>query len=120
MYTILIVDDSQFMRSMIKSYLNRAGYIDILESPNGIDAIEKYKKYHPDLVIMDITMNKMDGVETLNRIKQIDNDSKVIMCQAMGQEQFILKAINFGANDFIVKPFTYERIISQVRKIIPL
>lgn len=120
MYKILIVDDAGFMRKMVQTHLSKAGYTDFIEGEDGQRAIDIYKEQKPDLVIMDITMPNVDGIEALRQIKATDSDAKVIMCSAMGQEAMVMEAIKLGALDFIVKPFKAERIIQTVNKILPL
>lgn len=120
MYSILIVDDAGFMRKMVQTHLSKAGYSNFIEGEDGQRAIDIYKEQKPDLVIMDITMPNVDGIEALRQIKALDSDAKVIMCSAMGQEAMVMEAIRLGALDFIVKPFKAERIIQTVNKILPL
>jgi len=120
MYKILIVDDAGFMRKMVQTHLSKAGYTDFIEGEDGQRAIDIYKDEKPDLVIMDITMPNVDGIEALRQIKASDSDAKIIMCSAMGQEAMVMEAIKLGALDFIVKPFKAERIIQTVNKILPL
>ncbi len=120
MYKILIVDDAGFMRKMVQTHLSKAGYTDFIEGEDGQRAIDIYKEQKPDLVIMDITMPNVDGIEALRQIKGTDSDAKIIMCSAMGQEAMVMEAIKLGALDFIVKPFKAERIIQTVNKILPL
>ena len=120
MYRILIVDDAGFMRKMVQTHLSKAGYSDFIEGEDGQRAIDIYKEQRPDLVIMDITMPNIDGIEALRQIKLGDPDAKIIMCSAMGQEAMVMEAIKLGALDFIVKPFKAERIIQTVNKILPL
>lgn len=120
MYKIMVVDDAGFMRKMVQTHLTKAGYTDFVESEDGQKAVEQYKEIKPDLVIMDITMPNMDGIEALRHIKAFDPDSKVVMCSAMGQEAMVMEAIKLGALDFIVKPFKADRIIQTVNKVLPL
>ncbi|HOM43254.1 MAG TPA: response regulator, partial [Bacillota bacterium] len=70
------------------------------------------------LVIMDITMPEVDGIQAVKEIKKINNAAKVIMCSAMGQQAMVIEAIQAGAKDFIVKPFQAERIIEAVKKVL--
>lgn len=113
---ILVVDDASFMRMMIKDILTKNGYEVIGEAENGLNAVEKYKELNPELVIMDITMPEMDGIQAVKEIKSIDPNSKIIMCSAMGQQAMVIEAIQAGAKDFIVKPFQHERVIEAVKK----
>ncbi|NLC68473.1 MAG: response regulator [Clostridiaceae bacterium] len=115
---ILIVDDAAFMRMMIKDILTRNGYHIIGEAENGARAIEKYKEMQPDLVIMDITMPEVDGIQAVKDIKKMDADAKIIMCSAMGQQAMVIESIQAGAKDFIVKPFQADRVVDAVRRIL--
>ena len=113
---ILICDDAAFMRMMIKDILTKNGYNVVGEAENGAKGIEKYNELHPDLVLMDITMPEMDGIQALKKIREGDPSALVIMCSAMGQQEFVFQAIEAGALDFIVKPFDKERIKEAIRK----
>lgn len=115
---ILISDDAAFMRMMIKDILSKNGYEIAGEAENGIQAIEKYSELKPDLVLMDITMPEMDGIQALKAIKKLDPNSCVVMCSAMGQQAMVIEAIQSGAKDFIVKPFQADRVIEAVQKAI--
>lgn len=115
---ILICDDAAFMRMMIKDILTKNGYNVAGEAENGLKAIEKYKEVSPDLVLMDITMPEMGGIEALKEIKKLDGSATVIMCSAMGQQAMVIESIQAGAKDFIVKPFQAERVIEAVKKVV--
>lgn len=115
---ILIVDDAAFMRMMIKDVLTKNGFAVCGEAENGAKAIEKFKELNPDLVIMDITMPEVDGIQAVKEIKKINGAAKIIMCSAMGQQAMVIEAIQAGAKDFIVKPFQAERIIEAVKKVL--
>lgn len=115
---ILICDDAAFMRMMIKDILTKNGYTVVGEAENGQIATEKYTELKPDLVLMDITMPEMDGIQALKKIKESDADAKVIMCSAMGQQSMVIEAIQSGARDFIVKPFQPERVLEAVSKVV--
>ena len=113
---ILIVDDASFMRMMIKDILTKNGFIVLGEAENGLKAVEKYKELIPELVIMDITMPEMDGIQAVKEIKKINSDAKIVMCSAMGQQAMVIEAIQAGAKDFIVKPFQADRVVEAVKK----
>ena len=115
---ILICDDAAFMRMMIKDILTKNGYNIAGEAENGVKAVEKYSETKPDLVLMDITMPEMDGIQALKKIKEIDPNANIIMCSAMGQQAMVIEAIQSGAKDFIVKPFQAERVLEAVKKVV--
>ncbi|MCR5526736.1 MAG: response regulator [Lachnospiraceae bacterium] len=115
---ILICDDAAFMRMMIKDILTKNGYNVAGEAENGAKAVEKYAELKPDLVLMDITMPEMDGIQALKKIKASDPGALVIMCSAMGQQAMVIEAIQAGAKDFIVKPFQAERVLEAVKKVV--
>ncbi|MCI8308141.1 MAG: response regulator [Lachnospiraceae bacterium] len=113
---VLICDDAAFMRMMIKDILTKNGYEIAGEAENGLKAVEKYNETSPDLVMMDITMPEMDGIQALKKIKETDASANVIMCSAMGQQAMVIESIQSGARDFIVKPFNQDRVLEAVKK----
>lgn len=116
MAKILIVDDAMFMRAAVKKTVEEAGHIVVAEAGNGMQAIEQYSAAGPDLVLMDITMPDMDGIEATKRIIAIDPEAKIVMVSAMGQMEMVVRAINAGAKDFIVKPVDADKLKSCVKK----
>ncbi len=118
---VLVVDDAMFMRSMIKDILHNAGgrYEVVGEANNGREAIVRYKELQPDLVTMDIVMPQMDGIEATREIIKLNAAAAVIICSAMGQEALVVESISAGAKDFIVKPFTSERVLQVLAKVMP-
>ncbi|MBQ8519025.1 MAG: response regulator [Agathobacter sp.] len=115
---ILICDDAAFMRMMIKDILSKNGYNVVGEAENGAVAVEKYTELKPDLVLMDITMPEMDGIQALKKIREKDGNASVIMCSAMGQQAMVIESIQAGAKDFIVKPFQADRVLEAVKKVV--
>lgn len=118
MAKVMICDDAAFMRMMIKDILVKNGYEIAAEAENGLKAVEQYPEAKPDLVLMDITMPEVDGIEAVRRIKTLDSNANIIMCSAMGQQAMVIEAIQAGAKDFIVKPFKADRVLEAVRKVI--
>ena len=113
---ILIVDDAQFIRMSIAAILEQEFDAIFYEAGTGIEAVAQYARHKPDLVIMDITMPDMDGVTAVKKIKEADPDANIIMCSSMGQQSFVVEAIQAGAKDFIVKPFKAAKVLSSVHQ----
>lgn len=110
MKKIMIVDDSAFMRSIIRKIVEKIGCEVVTEAENGKEAVEMYKIHRPDLVTMDITMPEMDGLQALSEILSIDACAKVVMATAMGQDEMVKESIKRGAKDFLAKPFSAEEV----------
>ncbi|MCK5289133.1 MAG: response regulator [Candidatus Omnitrophica bacterium] len=118
---ILIVDDSPFMRRMLRDILEKEGYEVCGEAQNGKEAIDKYQELKPDIVTMDIVMplvDNIDGIAAVREIIKIDPNAKQIICSAMGQHILVVKAIQAGAKDFIVKPFQPSKVVETVVKVL--
>lgn len=112
---VLMVDDARLMTHILGNILRDMGHTIVGEARNGKDAVEQYKLLRPDLVTMDITMPEWDGIKALKEIIKHDSDANVIMVSAMGQQSFVLEAIQSGASEFIIKPFKTDQIKKAVR-----
>lgn len=117
MAKIMIVDDSLLSRISLRMILKGNGHEISCECENGVEACDKYFELRPDIVTMDITMPVMDGIQALKNIIDKDNDARIIMISALGQEEFILEALNNGAVNYITKPFEPEQIIDAINEI---
>lgn len=115
---ILIVDDAAFMRLTIKQMLEAHGHSMVGEAADGLEAVKKYTELKPDVVMLDITMPEMNGIEALRQIKEINPNAKIIICSAMGQQAMVAQAIQYGAKDFIVKPFEEGRLIAALERVL--
>ena len=115
-HTVLVCDDAVFMRTLISDILTESGFEVIGEAETGVQAIERYKQLHPDLVTMDIVMPDMGGIDAVREITKFDADAKILMCSAMGQQALVVEAIQAGAKDFVVKPFQTDRVLSAIEK----
>ena len=113
---VLVVDDLAFMREAVRDALADTELTVVGEAHNGRDALTMYQTHAPDVVLLDIAMPQMDGITALGRLMRIDPAARVVMCSAMDEQTLIIRAIQLGARDFVVKPFRPERIISAVRK----
>ena len=113
---ILIVDDAAFMRLMLRDIIVNSGFEIAGEAENGIEAGVLYKKLKPDLVLMDITMPEMNGIESVQDIIGYDPEARIVMVSAMGQQAMVIQSIRSGAMDFVVKPFHADRVVDAVKK----
>ncbi len=113
---VLVVDDANFMRTIVKDTLQPNGFEIVGEAANGAEAVTRYTELKPDIVTMDITMKVKDGLEAAREILAADPNARIVMVTALGQEKMLLDSISAGVRDFVVKPFTKERILSAVEK----
>ncbi len=115
---VLVVDDSVFMRDIIKDIFAAGGFEVVGEAGNGVEAVEKYKDLKPDLVTMDLVMPYRNGIDATREILRQDQRALVVMCSALGQETMVMEAIEAGAVDFIVKPPRAEDVLAVVKKVL--
>ena len=113
---VLIADDTALFREMIKNALGSEEYQIVGEAVSGGQAVDMYKEKKPDLMILDINMPKMNGIDALTAVMDYDPEAKVIMCSDQKYEGMIVMAIKKGAKDFIVKPFTTSDVLFAVKK----
>ena len=103
MAKVLVVDDEPAAVELLVEFLSSKGY-EVLTATNGEEALQRVKEDRPHLVLLDIRMPKMDGMEVLRRIREIDAEMGVIMVTAVNEEDVGRKALELGAFDYIVKP----------------
>lgn len=118
-HTILIADDAEFMRVILREICQDMDLEVVGEAADGEQATRMYRELAPDLVLMDITMPGMDGTEALQEILSGDKAAQVVMITALGQKEQVLAAIKLGARDFIIKPFDQERVTETLERILP-
>lgn len=118
MARVLICDDSAFMRMMLKKILIDNGHEVLGEAGDGKQAVQMFRQLQPDLVTMDITMPKMDGIEAVKLIHDENPLARIIMVTAIGQRTVITEALKAGASDFIVKPFDAGQVMDTIQKIL--
>jgi two-component system chemotaxis response regulator CheY len=116
--TALVVDDVAFARRVIKDILTAAKYTVLGEATNGDEAVNMYRKLKPSFVTMDVVMPVKGGIEATRKILEDDKDARIIMISAMGHEQLLMEAINAGARDYILKPFSPEDLLRAVEKLV--
>ncbi|MEG0351597.1 response regulator [Solibacillus cecembensis] len=120
MPTILIVDDTLFMRVAIGDMVKKWGFEVVGEAANGQEAVQLYDQLQPDIVSMDLTMPVMNGLDAVNEIIAKDPNAKIIMVTALGQPRIMVDAIERGVKDFITKPFTPEKLKSVLYNVLGL
>ncbi len=108
--TVLIVDDAEFMRVMLKEILAEMDLTVVGEAGDGDQAVELFGKLRPDLVLLDIMLPTVGGIEALEEIIAEEPEALVVMITALGQKEQVLSSIKAGARDFIVKPFDQDRV----------
>lgn len=114
MASVLLADDSRFMRSWLRRIVEKCGHRVVAEAANGIQALTLYERVRPDVVFMDLTMPEMSGLEAIRHIVSMDFRARVVVCSAMGQPSFVIDALKAGARGFIVKPFRDERVLEEL------
>lgn len=117
MKKVLICDDALVMRMVIRKEIEKLGFEVVAEASDGEEAVALYKEYKPDITTMDITMPKKSGIVALQEIMAFDKNAKVVMVSAMGQEEWVKQSIIAGAKNFIVKPFTPDKLHEVLNKL---
>src|SRR4051794_24520274 len=114
--TVLVVDDVAFVRKTLTEILTEAHYQVIGEASDGAEAVEMYRRLRPDIVTMDVVMPQMSGIEATRKILKEEKDARVVIISAMGQENLVMEAINVGARDYILKPFSAEDVQKAIER----
>ncbi len=114
---VLVVDDSLYMRTMIKDALSDAGFEVIGMAATGEAAIDMALELQPDIVTLDNILPDMLGIDILKVFREEEMSSKVVMISAVGQQSVVNEGLSLGASDYIIKPFTAEQLVAAIRKI---
>ena len=111
---VLIVDDQPLLRAGFKSVLEASGQVDVVgEAATGVEAIEQARRLNPDVVLMDVRMPDMDGIEATRRMPQ----QKVLILTTFGLDEYIIEALRAGASGFLLKDAPVEDLLSAVRAV---
>ena len=115
-YRVLVVDDSMFVAKQLTQILSSDGYEIVATAQDGKEGVDKYKELCPnvDLVTMDITMPRMDGITALEQIIAFDKNAKVVMVSAFGKEELVKKSLLSGAKNYIVKPLDRKKVLERI------
>ena len=117
MADILLVDDSELARFLLRQILISDGHKIVGEAADGEECIQKVRELSPQMVILDLIMPKMRGIDTLKEIRTINPDVKVVICTGDHQEFSVRDAVKFGARGYIIKPFNKVAVLEEVRDI---
>lgn len=115
---ILIVDDSVYMRSIIKEVLTAANYEIIGQAGNGEEAIDRALELSPDLITLDNILPDMLGLDIIKTLKEEGTTSKILMISAVGQQSVIDTGMALGADGYLVKPFSNEQLLEKIADIL--
>lgn len=116
--SVVIVDDSGLSRNVLRKILEENNFTVVCEAADGVEAVEAYLDYKPDVITLDITMPHLNGNEALKKIMEIDSNANVIMITAAGQENKIIEALKAGAKRFITKPFSERDILKNINEVL--
>lgn len=119
-FRVIIIDDSMFIAKQLGQILTSEGFEIVGTASDGMAGLEKYKELCPnvDLVTMDITMPKMDGVTALEKILEYDKNAVVVMVSALGKEDIVKKSLLLGAKSYIVKPLDRKKVLERIVSIL--
>ena len=113
---VLIVDNVALIRNLLKNAMAPRGNYIFIEGENGIEAVNLFKKENPDLVLMDIEMEGVNGIDALREIRAINKQTPVVMMTGNAKQDYVAQAVQFGMTDFISKPLNIDRIIEVIQK----
>ncbi|MBP5464780.1 MAG: response regulator [Treponema sp.] len=115
-YRVLVVDDSVFVAKQLTQILSSDGFEVVATAADGKEGVDKYKELCPnvDLVTMDITMPRMDGITALEQIVAFDKNARVVMVSALGKEELVKKSLLAGAKNYIVKPLDRKKVLERI------
>ena len=119
-YKVMVVDDSIFIAKQIGQILTSEGFEVVTTAGDGEEAVKKYQELQGkiDLVTMDITMPKMDGVTALEKIMEFDPNAKIVMISALGRQDLVKKSLLLGAKNYIVKPLDRKKVLERVVSVV--
>lgn len=111
---ILLVDDSRTIRNIQKNVLSEIGHTDVAEASDGVEALSKLQADRPDLMLVDWNMPNMDGLTLVQRVRETDKRTPIIMVTTEAEKPRIIEAIKAGVNNYVVKPFTPDALLSKI------
>ncbi len=119
-HRLMIVDDSNIIRNRIERSFNQTEIEIVAVASNGLQAIEKFIETKPDLVTMDLTMPKMDGLECIQKLVAYNTGVSILVVSALADQMTALQALQYGARGFVCKPFSEEDLVSAINRLIEM
>jgi len=116
-FKVLIVDDSPQIRKSLRDILEKNRYTVVGEAGSGIEAIKQFQLLSPDIIMLDIIMPQLGGIETLRMLRSLNKNVKVIMVSALDSLDRVKECMKAGANHYILKPFEETKVIEIIRKL---
>lgn len=113
---VLVVDDEQFLRNFVRQNLEVRNYR-VHSASNGLEALAQFQAHHVDLIVLDLMMPHMDGLEVIRRVRQ-SSYIPIIVLSALGEEEDKIKAFRLGADDYLTKPFGVEELLARVQAVL--
>ena len=114
--SVLVVDDNEDLLDTFSLILKRRGF-SVDTAANGAAAVEKFRAHPADVILMDIIMPEMNGIDAVRKIMEFDSKTRIVMCSALGQQALVQEAIAAGAKDFLIKPFNAARVVEVIAKV---
>jgi DNA-binding response OmpR family regulator len=113
--TLLYVEDDEELRVQFVRVL-KPRFKQVYEAADGAQALEKYEQYHPDMMLVDINLPKIDGLEVIERVRKNDKDTPIVILSAYSDEEKLLKAIKLGLSDYLVKPVLHKKLLDLLEE----
>ncbi len=115
---VLVADDAPFMRDVLREILEPEGFELVASVPDGFRAVEAFQAHKPDLVLLDVLMPTLCGLNTTVEIRRLDPHARIVMCSSIGQETLVMQAVEAGALDFVVKPYKPDCLLATIRHVL--
>ena len=116
MARVMIADDAAVARRITKNMLLEGGHEVIFEARDGVEAVNAYRKFRPDLLLMDVTMPNMDGVAAAKRILEDFPKARIVIVTSLGGETIVQKSLDAGVSGYLLKPFRVEGVLKTVER----
>ncbi len=119
MSKVMVVDDSEFMRKVLRNILEAGGH-KVIEAKSADEAYDRFTREGADVITMDIVMPGRDGIDAVKRLKDSNKNVKIIMISALGHQKTVMRSLEAGAVDFIIKPFTADDVLESVNAVLQM